>query len=387
MSALDQTDQFWSNIQETQIEGYWNWDLLAQVVHKKTQGKGIFRYISEKYFDGKGANNALSIGCGSGDFDRKAYEDRAFKKLTGVDISTYGIKAATERAEKESLPFSYHRIDLNSDFIAIEEKYDLIFAKATLHHIKNVEELLINFLKSMTDDAIFIMYDYFGPVRMQWDHRVIDIANSLMRRIPLSLREKLPEVQRTGIYEFLRCDPSEGVSGGNVLEIAKSIFEVVEEINMGSTLGHPMFAYNERHVTYSVPEYLTPCENPSLQVFFILSSARASRGSPTLLRVSTSMVVMRWRTFSSVSAMQSRIQERILYNPRRSSGVMPVSISSKVMVRATNEATLLMSSRASHGCGVLLIPFPPRRVRTMRRQGASCWRACLCQGRLKEQGG
>ncbi|WP_157879159.1 hypothetical protein [Pararhodospirillum photometricum] len=96
----------------------------------------------------------------------------------------------------------------------------------------------------MTDDAIFIMYDYFGPVRMQWDHRVIDIANSLMRRIPLSLREKLPEVQRTGIYEFLRCDPSEGVSGGNVLEIAKSIFEVVEEINMGSTLGHPMFAYN-----------------------------------------------------------------------------------------------------------------------------------------------
>jgi SAM-dependent methyltransferase len=243
--SAQKASQFWSELQTTKLgPGYWNHPYLAISTHAKTEGKWMMEYFRDKYMNGNPSPSALSIGCGAGEVDRIAYEKGIFRQLCGMDFSESGIKLAQESASRGKLPFSYFHVDLNQNPIPGNDKYDLIYAYATLHHIHNLEQLVASINDHLKHDGYFLLYEYCGPARLQWSNRVMEIGNSLMRRIPMRLRTTLPELRRPALSEFLAGDPSEAVRGYEIIDVVKAILNVVEEVDLGWTLTCPMFYQN-----------------------------------------------------------------------------------------------------------------------------------------------
>jgi SAM-dependent methyltransferase len=240
-----QASQFWSGIQSSAPPpGYWNHPYLALHTNSKTSGKWMMEYFRDKYFHGRPARLALSLGCGAGEIDRIAYERGMFRELHGVDFSRAGITLARETAISQKLPFSYFHVDLNQDSIPGEGKYDFIYSYATLHHIHNLEKVVLDIGNRLKDGGYFLFYEYCGPARFQWSKKTIEIANSLMRRIPIRLRLNLPELERQTLTQFMRADPSEAIRGCEVLDVVRATLKVVEEIDLGWTITHPIFGFN-----------------------------------------------------------------------------------------------------------------------------------------------
>lgn len=252
--------RFWGELQASKLgPGYWNHPYLAINTNAKTNGKWMMEYFRDKYLNGKPAPLALSLGCGAGEIDRIAYERGIFCQLHGIDFSESGIKLARESALKEKLPFSYFNVNLNQKAIPGNNKYDLIYAYATLHHIHNLEPLVVSISDHLKEEGYFLFYEYCGPARMQWSDKVMSIGNSLMCRIPMRLRMDLPEMRRPALSEFMAGDPSEAVRGYEVMDVVKAVLNVVEEVDLGWTLTHPIFCRNA---------HLLDPDNPADQAIF-----------------------------------------------------------------------------------------------------------------------
>jgi SAM-dependent methyltransferase len=246
-AETERAESFWNLYNTAAPDSYWSHPDLARTVNSKTDDKWFFDYIKGKYFSEKPARSALSLGCGNGVIDRIAYSRGIFEKVHGVDFSTAGIAAARVAAAEENVRGTYARVDFNNDQITGANEYDLIYDYASFHHVMNLENIMSQVERLLTDDGIFVLYGYCGPARFQWTPRVMELANLLMRRLPLRLRKTMPEVARSSIWEFLAADPSEAVRGPEVLDLARSYFDIIEEIDLGSTLSCPMFVQNMSH--------------------------------------------------------------------------------------------------------------------------------------------
>ena len=223
--------------------GYWSQPYLIDIVSSKTEGKWFLDYVRDKYFGGKPAKAALSLGCGNGEIDRIAYGKRIFASVHGVDFSAGGLEIAHAEAQKAGIPACYSRVDLNHEPIPGDERYDLVYDYASSHHISNLDNVMASVESHLAPDGFFVLYGYCGPARMQWSPRVLELSNALMRRIPMRLRSSLPEVRRPTAWEF-QSDPSEAVRGRDVIDFMRAYFDVVEEIDIGLSLSHGMFAHN-----------------------------------------------------------------------------------------------------------------------------------------------
>lgn len=244
-AMAQKAEDFWSSLQTADpLRGYWANPYLGEIAEGKTGGKWYLEYVRDKYFGGKPAKHALSVGCGAGEVDRAAYARGVFDKITGIDFSHGGLEVARKEAEAAGLPATYIRKDFNQDTLPDAERFDLIFDYASSHHIANLEHLIKEIERVLADDGIFVLYGYCGPARMQWPTRVIEQVNKMLSRMPERLRTAMPILGRPSLWEFMAGDPSEAVRGPEVVDVIRSVFDVVEDIDIGYTLSHPMFSQN-----------------------------------------------------------------------------------------------------------------------------------------------
>src|SRR5579883_284087 len=244
-SAAEKAEEFWGTLQTADPQrGYWSHPYLGETIAAKTNGQWYLEYVRDKYFGGKPARCALSVGCGAGEIDRIAFKRKIFSKLVGVDFSAKGIDVARQAAQADGMPVEYVRADFNSDKLPDAEQYDLIYDYASSHHVSNLEHLMMEIERVLADDGYFVLYGYCGPARMQWPPLVIEVVNELLSRMPLQLRSAMPVLGRPSIWEFMSADPSEAVRGPEVVDVTRAFFDVIEEIDYGCSLSHPMFAQN-----------------------------------------------------------------------------------------------------------------------------------------------
>jgi len=241
-------EEFWTSMHEKGAAlGYWSQPYLVDMVSSKTDGKWFLEYVRDKYFAGKPARSALSLGCGNGEIDRIAYGKQIFSAVHGLDFSSGGIEIARAEAVKAGMPGRYSRVDLNTEPVPGNERYDLVYDYASSHHIANLDNVMSSVEAHLEPNGYFVLYGYCGPARMQWSPRVLELSNALMRRLPMRLRASLPEVRRPTAWEF-KSDPSEAVRGRDVVDFVRAYFDVVEEIDIGLSLSHGMFAHNAHHL-------------------------------------------------------------------------------------------------------------------------------------------
>lgn len=209
-------------------------------------------WVAQKYFARHQPRSILSLACGDGDWELVWAEVLKPAYITGYDLSPERIKRAQESVSGdqygEVTRFSFEVADLNH-FEPGEERFDIIMAKAGLHHLENLEYVFGQVSKHLSDQGLFIVDEFVGPSRFQWPDRQLEVINSLLRILPRHLRRSLlnpgrdkAPVSRLSIDQMLATDPSESARSAEIPELLCRHFDILEWKPYGGGILHLLLA-------------------------------------------------------------------------------------------------------------------------------------------------
>ena len=104
----------------------------------------------------------LEIGSGTGQF-LNACKNADPKSVTGLEISSYGVKYAQENYQINCIQGSIEQFQT-------DKKYDSIFMFHVIEHFKNPEEVLLKIKSLLKDDGVLIMET---PSNDSWERFVL----------------------------------------------------------------------------------------------------------------------------------------------------------------------------------------------------------------------
>jgi 2-polyprenyl-3-methyl-5-hydroxy-6-metoxy-1,4-benzoquinol methylase len=85
---------------------------------------------------------ALSIGCGFGIIERRLRRNDFCQLIHGVDVAENAVESARKTAQAEGLDGLTYEVTALNDAKFPPETYDVVYAHASLHHIFQLEHLL-----------------------------------------------------------------------------------------------------------------------------------------------------------------------------------------------------------------------------------------------------
>ncbi|MFI5179800.1 MAG: class I SAM-dependent methyltransferase [Thermoanaerobaculia bacterium] len=242
-----------------------------------------YRYLEGRFPKALDGDRWLSLCCGRGDLERFYASRSKFTTCLAVDISEAQLRIARKAAKRAHISNVYYsQRDLNSAEFA-DDHFDFVIAQGALHHIRDLNILLDGVSRALKPGGYFVMHEYLGPIRWKLSKSEISLVNQAMEMIPdafrpslkasrywclraydmrydsplrraakaayyeaIMLRDKLrgeKQLFRTyrsydaGFFEsYLRDDPSESVSGDNIVPALEKYFEIVDIRPIGGTI-------------------------------------------------------------------------------------------------------------------------------------------------------
>ncbi len=97
-----------------------------------------------------GSEHILDLGCGDGAITFKLAEEVPNGAVLGIDASQGMIETARNTHKKNNLNFE--KLDINN--ICFKEKFDLVISNATLHWVKDHDNLLFNIHNALRGNGI-----------------------------------------------------------------------------------------------------------------------------------------------------------------------------------------------------------------------------------------
>ena len=188
--------------------------------------------------------HALSLCCGDGAFEQQLLEQGVFGRITGLELSSERMahgRARLAQAPAPSPALDFLQQDVNSGAFG-ERCFDVVFAKAALHHIQDLETALAGILRCLKPDGLLVTIDFFGPSRFQWTDAQLQACNDFWReRVPPGLQREpdgspTPPIGRPSVDDMLAMDPSEAARSGELHALLHRHFEVLEDRALGGTL-------------------------------------------------------------------------------------------------------------------------------------------------------
>lgn len=203
-------------------------------------------YVSHKYFNDGRQRVALSLGCGAGEKEIYWAKLNVFECITGMDISPNRINLAKKNASLEGLSNRVNFIvgDVNKKSLG-EQKFDVIIFEHSLHHFKDISNLL-QYIKSLLKPGGYLLLDeYVGPKRFQWTKRQIKFADEVLKSIPekfrcIGSRVKSRNLLAGEVLMWLN-DPSEAVDSCSIRSELERQFKILQRCDYGGTLAHLIF--------------------------------------------------------------------------------------------------------------------------------------------------
>jgi len=176
--------------------------------------------------------NALSIGCGVGNFERTLVELDLVKRVTGLDASARAVEAARAAS---ALAGTVSRIDYVTadarDFLARRGAFDAVFFHQSLHHFVALPDLLGLVRRALLPRGILYLEEYVGPSRTEWSWRHLLRWNAVYWGLPRGVRRA--RVVRSPVN---RDDPTEAVESSGILRAIDSHFRVLARRDYGGNL-------------------------------------------------------------------------------------------------------------------------------------------------------
>lgn len=189
--------------------------------------------------------HALSLCCGDGAFERHLVAQGVFGSITGIDVSPARVTAALQQRAGFESRLDFEVGDVNAGQFG-QRRFDVVFAKAALHHVENLEALVHGIRAALRPGGCLVTIDFFGPTRFQWTDAQLAVANAFLAGVPRPLLRKQDgglhdRMTRPEIDDMIRLDPSEAVRSGELYELLKANFTLVEDLALGGTLLNLVF--------------------------------------------------------------------------------------------------------------------------------------------------
>jgi SAM-dependent methyltransferase len=199
---------------------------------------GFFEFLSARYPQLSRAH-ALSLCCGDGGFECSLLDRGVFGRITGLELSGQRIEAGRRAVNGHAM--SFVQADVNRASYG-QACFDVVFAKAALHHIENLEHALDQITRCLRPGGLLIAIDFFGPSRFQWTDAQLAVCNAFWQtRVPPALRTEpdgspTAPVQRPLVADLVAMDPSEAVRSSELHDLLTSRFDLEQDIPLGGAL-------------------------------------------------------------------------------------------------------------------------------------------------------
>lgn len=218
--------------------------LVCQQAFKSSES-GILDFLKAQ-FPPADTRAALSLCSGDGGFEQLLLSSGIFTHLTGIDFSPARVELAMQNRGEHESRLSFFVGDVNSGDFG-EQTYDVVFAKAALHHVEQLETLFEGIRRCLRPGGKLVTLDFFGPTRFQWTDAQLEATNHFLATgIPDSLLEKRDgsfhrHMARPAVADMISMDPTEAVRSGELHALLKSNFSIEHDLELGGTLLNLIF--------------------------------------------------------------------------------------------------------------------------------------------------
>lgn len=222
------------------------WNLLAT----GDPGLTVYQYLADSAFRDRSDLVALSVGCGTGAHELRLLGTGRFARIDAFDISPERIAEATLEARKAGFGDRAHFFEADArtaDFGS--ERYDTVLAFNALHHVSGLEVVIPRLVRSLKPSGTFVVWDYVGPPRFQWNKTQLGEVDKLLHEMPERLRRRWRSGSvkrrefRRGSLGMKLLDPSEAVESHMILEtLARTSIRQIESRPLGGAILQPLLA-------------------------------------------------------------------------------------------------------------------------------------------------
>lgn len=248
LAAPDQAAKHWDDWQARQTaapQAYVDWGehpTVLALLQQEAFGDPaftLFHYLLSEHPEFAAAR-AISLCSGDGGFERLLVENGIFGHVTGTDIAPGRVAAANAARGVLADRLAFEVADVNRAEFG-EACYDVVFAKAALHHVSELEALFAGIRRCLKPGGHLVTLDFFGPTRFQWTDRQLAAANAFLEeQVPQALRRRadgsLHRVVRPTVQEMIAMDPSEAVRSAEVYGLLTANLRIDKEIPVGGAL-------------------------------------------------------------------------------------------------------------------------------------------------------
>jgi ubiquinone/menaquinone biosynthesis C-methylase UbiE len=185
----------------------------------------------------------LSLGSGNCSSELIFATHNNFEEILCTDIAEKSLNLAKNISKEKKLnniKFEVH--DINR-FMFPENSYDIVYFKASLHHFKNVEDLLGKHIKNvLKKDGLLIIDEFVGPNRFQFPKYQIKAINQAIQLIPKKYRKRYKlnlyrnKVYGSGLIRMIIADPSECIDSENILPSIHKHYNTIYESEYGGNI-------------------------------------------------------------------------------------------------------------------------------------------------------
>ena len=192
------------------------------------------------------SGHALSLCSGDGGFEKLLVEHGVFASVVGIDLADQRVEGANQRRGALADRLRYSVADANMGDFGVAS-YDVVFAKAALHHIADLESMMRGMRRALRPGGHLVTIDFFGPTRFQWTDAQLAAVNHFLRHeVPADLRRRadgssVEVVERALPEQIEQMDPSEAVRSGELHPFIGQHMQLVHDFALGGTLLNLIF--------------------------------------------------------------------------------------------------------------------------------------------------
>jgi ubiquinone/menaquinone biosynthesis C-methylase UbiE len=245
-TAQDRAASRWDENYSTKRLPLWtsNYLVLAEIFRRMTGTKKFWLcWAFEDYLKHR-PKRLLSIGCGDGGHELLIARNRYAAHVDAFDISAGGIASAQQAARSEGLSNVNFYVQSFEGFVATPPTttYDFIMFAGSLHHVRDIEEVLGTVRRILEPDGIVMFNEFIGPVYMIFPEPQVAIVNAMLDAIAPEFKTS-PTARwvSPSIEAVFAHDPSESVRAPLVLPLLEAYFDVVWKRYFGGALLQPAF--------------------------------------------------------------------------------------------------------------------------------------------------
>lgn len=184
----------------------------------------------------------LSVGCGTGELERRLARLGAFRECDAWDVSEWAVQEARQLAAEEGIGnIRYDVRDITTVELA-PDSYDAVWFENVLHHIEPLEAVCEKLARALKPDGWLFLNEYIGPSRFAFPPRQRELIRAAFALIPARYRlhrEAGTILNSAAIptpAEVEADDPTESVRSADIPGVVESWFDIAAFHESGGSL-------------------------------------------------------------------------------------------------------------------------------------------------------